>query len=55
MKGIQRSVTVARTGVDVDGGTLASRRCSAAYGSPSVAPVNVEPPTVTGTALWARH
>ena len=50
MKGIQRSVTVARTGVMLTAALWLLVGVAAAYGSPSVAPVNVEPPTVTGTA-----
>ena len=49
MKGKRRSAA-ARTGVMLTTALWLLVGVAAAYGSPSVAPVNVEPPTITGTA-----
>jgi hypothetical protein len=50
MKRIRRPVTVAPTGLLLTAALWLLVGVAAAYGSPSAAPVNVEPPTITGTA-----
>src|SRR4026207_710314 len=50
MKGIRRPVTAARAGVMLTAALWLLVGVAAAYGSPSAAPANVEPPTATGGA-----
>jgi hypothetical protein len=50
MKRIQRPVALPRAGLLLTAALWLLVGVAAAYGSPSAAPVNVEPPTITGTA-----